>query len=289
MQVDDSTPGYRALIGDSSLVADSHIRHCCLAPLIPLAMTSSASTSAPHQSVEFPTSTAPRSWGEALQAYQQQKHSAPALTHGPPSRHLPLSHPSHRSFDPFVPSPTASTSNEPTRQSAPPSTSTYNLIAPTPLPPPASSAASSSQHWSERGERGYDLISCHPLYPDSASVLGQRDAEQRAREVRQGRVKVGKEQRDWDVVGNRYKGEAAEEKRREEEEQTRTDLIRRYWQQHHYNPVVGEFYSSELEVEWRRRKTEAQAAWGQQRDGPRRQHVRHQPAEGLLRHEGQEK
>ena len=249
------------------------------------------STSSSQRSTAFPTSDAPRSWSEALQQYQQQKHSTPSLVHGPPSRHLPLSHPSHRSFNPFTPSSSTESPSDSTRPSAPPFTSSYNLIAPTPFPPPAPDASLSSLHWSARGERGYDLISCHPLYPDSSAVLGQRDVEQRAREVRQGRVKHGREQRDWDVVGNRWKGEDAAERRREEEQHTRADLVKRYWKEHTYNPVVGEFYSPELEVEWRRRKRQEEAAWGQQREHTRRTHVKEddrQPA-NLLHHVGQER
>ena len=235
---------------------------------------------------EFPTSTQPRSWAEALQQYQQQKLTPPTLPHGPPSRHLPSSHPSHVSFNPF----TSPSSPSPlTTPLLPPSP--YNLLAPPPPTPPPPPPLS---HWTSRGERGYDLLTCLPQYPDAPSILRLRDAEQRARDVRQASLKHSREQRDYDVVGHRYRyrGEGAEAKEAEEEGRRRADIVRTYWQGHHYNPVVGEFYNPEMEAAWRRRKAEVEATWGQERDQQRRERVTLDPATSgynILYHTGQER
>ena len=248
--------------------------------------------------MEFPTSSQPRSWAEALQVYQQQKRTAAPLPHGPPSRHVPQSHHCYHSFNPLAVA-TSANESQPAAvrpRLAPPAP--YNIVAP---PPPSarpslhsfssSSSSASSPHWSERGERGYDVISCYPLYPDSRAVLQRQDEATRAREVRQGAVKQGREQRDWDVVFNRWKGDRAvqEEKQREEAAVTKAALVERYWQGHHYNPVVGEYYSPEKELAWRRAKAEEEARWGAEREAKRRGMVQSEQSGGsILHHIGQE-
>ena len=247
--------------------------------------------------MEFPTSSQPRSWAEALQVYERQKRSAPPPPHTPPSRHVPQSHPCYHSFNPltvFSPSPAEDSRPIAVRPRLAPSAH-YNILAPHPSSPPPSSlssTSSSSLHWSERGERGYDLISCHPLYPDSRALFQRQDEAARARELRQGAVRQAREQREWDVVGNRWKGKRGEveEKERREEAVRRSALTERYWRTHHYNPVAGEYYAPEKELAWRRAKAEEEAKWGAEREARRRHNAHHEATStSILHHVGQDR
>ena len=244
----------------------------------------SAASASPALSAASQPLPQPRSWSEALQQYQQQKHTVPALPHAPPARYLPASHTLHtdaiqpitgqykrRQREETVRTAEAAAEERRVQRLQHVPTRAYNIVNNQPSPAhPASSMHSSADSAAAEdgagsvGRREYDIINNHVYYGDSEERLQgeERLALQRLRN--HAAVKLRREQRDYNNITHQYYSRH-EEKQQAEEVSNAQSLQRKYFESHHYDPVVGQFCDPRKEAEWRRQKAVEEQSWGGRR------------------------
>ena len=244
----------------------------------------SAASASPALGAASPPLPQPRSWSEALQQCQQQKHSAPALPHAPPARYLPANHPLHtdaiqpvtgqykrRQREEAVRASEAAAEARRAQRLQHTPTRAYNIV--TNQPSTAHHAASSPTAHSGTAEGGaggvgrreYDIINHHAYYGDSEERLQgeERLALQRLRN--HAAVKLHRERRDYDNIAHQYHSRH-DEKQQAEADSNAHSLRSKYFQSHHYDPVVGQFCDPRKEAEWRRQRAAEEQNWGGRRN-----------------------
>ena len=230
----------------------------------------------------------PRSWSESLQQYQQQKHAVPALPHAPPHRYLPTSHPLHtdaihtingqykrRQREDSVRAAEAAAEVRRVQRLQHIPTRAYNIVnnQSTAAQPRAdsatsdtSSSANSTADSSPANRREYDIINNHLYHADSEARLRGEEQLQLQRLHNHAAVKLRREHRDYNNITHQYHSHH-DEKQQTDTSNNTTELQRKYFSTHHYDPVQGQYCDPSKEVEWRQRKGEEEQKWAGRRAG----------------------
>ena len=236
----------------------------------------------------------PRSWSEALQQYQQQKHAIPTLPHGPPHRYLPVTHPLHtdaihtvtgqykrqqrednvraaelaaeqRRLERVQHIPTRAyniVNNQPTATQSRTRSSTIAL----PVTAAGSNSDSSTDERPAASRREYDIINNHLYYANSEQRLRAEEQLQLQRLRNHAAVKLRREQRDYNNITHQYYSQN-DEKQQMDEVNNAASLQRKYFSSHHYDPVLGQYCDPRKEGEWRKQKADEEQKWAGRRGG----------------------
>ena len=251
--------------------------------LMPSTATSPPTTMPTTSSANHPLPQ-PRSWSEALQQYQQQKHAILTLPHAPPRRYLPVTHPLHTDAIHTI---TGQYKRKPREESVRAAeeaaeqrrvdrlhhipTRAYNIVSNESTAPqrrsrsaitsqPTLDTSNSAVDDGHVGRREYDIINNHVYYANSEQRLQAEEQLHLQRLRNHAAVKLQREQRDYNNITHQYYTHN-DEKQQVDERINTAALQRKYFDSHHYDPVRAQHCDPRKETEWRRQKAEEEQKW----------------------------